>query len=516
MKHWKKISAMALVLVAAGAVLGVGIGSNRLAGLKKIPDNALVNRPTLNLWYTDEALTDYLAAASLDFSEKEDVRVIPRLTSGLEYLERINQESLSTNLFPDLYIIGNDSLEKAWLAGLASPVDDEGFVSADNFPQQAVHAVTCKGKVVGYPFYFETSALIYNQTYMEELARSAMEAEADALEGQAAMAALEANGEPPAAPVPNPGQLQEGGAAAGDGAFDSAETADSPAPWEDENQVRARAQAMIPATIDHILAFADSYNAPEQVEAVFKWDVSDIFYNYFFAGDYINVGGADGDDTEQIDIYNMDTVKCLTAYQDLNQFFSIAPEEVDYSSVVNEFLEGKLVFTVATTDVVARLEEAKQKGEFPYEYGVTNVPDINEELSTRSLSVTSTVVVNGYSGKKEMANRFARYLTEEAAGELFAATGKIPSCSQVEYSVPQAEAFVREYEDSVPIPKMMAASNYWVQMEIAFTRIWEGEDASAVLQGLSEQILSQVKGEPVKEAYIEPPAQETQTGEYTD
>ena len=39
-----------------------------------------------------------------------------------------------------------------------------------------------------------------------------------------------------------------------------------------------------------ILTFANSYDAPEQVEAVFKWDVADIFYNYFFVGNYIDVG----------------------------------------------------------------------------------------------------------------------------------------------------------------------------------------------------------------------------------
>ena len=40
---------------------------------------------------------------------------------------------------------------------------------------------------------------------------------------------------------------------------------------------------MIPSTIDDILSFADSYDAPEQVEAVFKWD-GRYFYNYFFVG----------------------------------------------------------------------------------------------------------------------------------------------------------------------------------------------------------------------------------------
>ena len=53
----------------------------------------------------------------------------------------------------------------------------------------------------------------------------------------------------------------------------------------------------LPKTIDDILAFADVYDAPEQVEAIFKWDVSDIFYNYFFVGNYIDVGGVSGDRT---------------------------------------------------------------------------------------------------------------------------------------------------------------------------------------------------------------------------
>ena len=63
----------------------------------------------------------------------------------------------------------------------------------------------------------------------------------------------------------------------------------------DEVQLQERIEAMIPATIDDILTFANSYDAPEQVEAVFKWDVADIFYNYFFVGNYIDVGGPTGD-----------------------------------------------------------------------------------------------------------------------------------------------------------------------------------------------------------------------------
>ena len=67
----------------------------------------------------------------------------------------------------------------------------------------------------------------------------------------------------------------------------------------------------------------------------------------------------------------------------------------------------------------------------------------------------------------------------------------------------------------MPIPKMMTTSNYWVQMEIAFTRVWNGEEVSAVLQDISGQIMTQVTGESYTEEYIEPPAEETENSDQT-
>ena len=497
-----RILAVAALLAAAALLLCFGIGSDRLARLSPIPDNALVDRPTMNLWYTDESLSDFLAAAALDFSEESEVRVIPRLVSGLEYLESINEASLNTGMVPDVYIVGNDSLEKAWLSGLASEIHDTDYVTVENFPETALSAVTYQDHLIGYPFYYETSALVYNLTYLEEAAADQLQAEADALAGQEAMAALDENGEP----VQTDGSGEESeadGETAVDARTEETETGASDA------QIAERTQALIPGTVDEILSFADSYNAPEQVEAVFRWDVSDIFYNYFFIGNYVDVGGQHGDDEEQIDIYNLDAIRCLTAYQELTRYFSIDPEEVSYESVAQEFLDGKLVFTIATTDILSRLETAAADGSFSWEYGVARVPDINDELITRSLSVTNAVVVNGYSEKKAVANEFARFLTETAAQKLYESSGKLPANTQISLPNEQAGAFAEEYAASVPIPKMMTTSNYWVQMEIAFTRVWNGEEVSAVLQELSEQIMTQVTGENYEEEYIEPPEEDT-------
>lgn len=118
------------------------------------------HRDTLYLWYTDEALTDFLNSAAVSYGQyQDDVRVVPVYTPGLEYLETINQASLKTEEVPDLYIVSNDSLEKAYLAGLASEVRiPEGVLPMNQvLPGTAVRAVTYHDKQIGYPFYFETS-----------------------------------------------------------------------------------------------------------------------------------------------------------------------------------------------------------------------------------------------------------------------------------------------------------------------------------------------------------------------
>lgn len=484
MNIWKKLLAVTAVAAMASAVFYVGQIGNSVLGTGEVPENALIHKPTVNIWYTDETLGDFLAGAALEFSADSDVRIIPRLVSGLEYLETINSESLYLSSIPDLYIIGNDSLEKAYLAGLACRTEDDGYISENNFPGTAISAVTYDGEKIAYPFYYETSALIYNKTYMEEHVKRVLEAEADAQAGEEAMDALEE------------GDSEEEGTAESE-----------PSGFQDE-VIAERMDALTPSSVEDILNFADSYEAPEQVKAVFRWDVADIFYNYFFVGNYVDVGGPNGDKMDQIDIYNLDAIRCMQSYQQMNEFFSIEEEEVDYNAVVQDFLDGKLVFTIATSDIISKIEEARQKEAFPYEYGVTRVPDINAELETRGMSETHVVVINGYSEQKEAANEFAVYLTGRASEKLFEQTGKLASNRNIVQSVPQSEDFFREYEESVPVPKMMTTSNYWIQMEVAFTKIWSGDDVSMTLKELSEQIMTQVTGTEYVEEYIEAPVEE--------
>lgn len=506
----KRLFTAAAIICAAAAVAAVGLSGKSIS---KEQEETFFSRgkDTLYFWYTDEALTDYLGSAAVTYGESHDVRVIPVLVSGLEYLEEINKASLQSENPPDLYIISNDSLEKAFLAGLASQIDEESWGEIrGEYPDAARLAVTYKNKTIGYPFYFETSSLLYNRTYLEEFAKSQIEAEQDAAEGEAAMAWLEENGpeeESGEVPAEAGGQTE---------ASVPEEAGNGEADEELQELVRERVKEILPATIDDILNFANEYNAPEQVEAVFKWDVTDIFYNYFFAGNYMIVGGVAGDNTANMNIYNKDAIQCLRVYQNLNQFFSIDTKEISYEKVLNDFIEGKIVYTVATTDAVEKLEKAKKEGRFAYDYGIAPVPDINGELLTRSLSVTNCVVINGYSEKNRQAEEFARFLTCEYTDTLYPRTGKVAARYGVDYGNPNLQEFLNEYEISVPMPKMVETSNFWVELEIAFAQIWDGADANERLRRLSEQIMTQVTGEPYTETAIEETKETEEEIEYLD
>ncbi len=441
------------------------------------------NKTTVRLWYTDDSLTPYLQSKAVAYSESNsDVRIEPVLVSGLEYLEAINKASVDDENYPDLYIITNDSLEKAYLAGLAQEIENgEDFLDGSYFPVAAKNSVTYHGKRIAYPFYFETSSLIYNKTYLENMAVENIQSDNEATEGE---------GEVEVSP-----ESEE----------DEAEASDSGDGEITQGMIDEVVAEALPLTISDILKFAESYNAPEQVEAVFEWDVTDIFYNYFFVGDYMNVGGDSGDDLTQIDIYNMDTISCMKIYQQLNQFFAIDPESITYDGVVQDFIDGKVVFTIATTDIIKKIQEAKASGDCDFEFAVADMPGLTGDFGSRTMSVTECLVVNGLSEHSAEANDVARFFCRDNSGDIFRLSGKVAAHYGVEYDDGNIPTFVAVYADSVPMPKTIETSNLWMELEIAFTKIWDGEDCNKTLKQVSERIMTQITGSPYTEETIPDP-----------
>ncbi len=468
-KRLLSIGIIGCLLAFASAVALGYLGKSEPVSLdaEKGEDVCYDDKETMYLWYSDETMTDYLNGAAVAFGEKSGARVIPQLVSDSRYVEAINRASLEGEQVPDAYIISNDSLSKAYLAGLATKVANTELCSLDNFPQTALSAVTYKDKIIAYPFYYETSALLYNKTYLEAWTKEQLASQGQITEDE------------------NWDEIEDAEELEGGGE----QFVDSEQRLEVSQQ---QIEAGMPTNMNELLAFADNYDAPEGVEAVLKWDVSDIFYNYYYIGEYMVVGGDTGDDEGNIVIYSDDAVLALKIFQQLNQFFSIDVENVDYKDIMQEFIEGKVVFSIVTSDAVAMLEQAKADGTFAYEYGIAATPKPCHIQERRSLSVTTCVAINSYSGHQALANEFASFLTGEYVASLYERTGKLASNKNVKQENEKLDVFMSEYEDSISLPKMIETSNYWILLERAFSRIWTGADVETELLELQNQILSQI------------------------
>ena len=143
------IATAAVIAMAAAAVYG---STQEMSQTQDTGERLQLFRAkeTIYCWYSDEALSGYINAAAVSFGEQNKVRVIPVLTSDSEYLEAVNQETLHSAQIPDIYLLSSDSLEKAYLAGLATKVPDtEGICDTDHFSRAALAAVTYDDKIIG-------------------------------------------------------------------------------------------------------------------------------------------------------------------------------------------------------------------------------------------------------------------------------------------------------------------------------------------------------------------------------
>ncbi|MBE5948908.1 MAG: extracellular solute-binding protein [Lachnospiraceae bacterium] len=359
--------------------------------------NAIKEEESINIWYTNDELTPYIKTCALMFSAEHDIDVSVELVSSIDYLESINKETLNGNV-ADVYILNTEMLEKAYLAGLAEENTDSLYNNY-SYPDIALTASTYKGKLLGYPLYYDTSFFLYNKDYVSA-----------------------------------------------------------------------------PASFQEIIDFSNNYEGDEYpgIETIVQWDVLDLFFSYGFVGEYMNLGGIYGDDASVVDIANDNVIEAVTFFKELNQTLYFDADDSNYNEVLKKFLEGKILFTMGDTEHLADIITSG------INYGICTIPALNENLDTKAVSINYTAVVNPYSGNKATAQRFAKALTYEYAENFYASVKKLPARRLDVYPNEEWKHIAEQYEDTAILPKLMATTNYWMELEVMMNGIWkediDGED----------------------------------------
>lgn len=417
----------------------------------KMPEADLAqdNAERLVLWYTDETMTDYFNALALEYYESKGVRVEPVLKSGIDFLSEAAEAEEDK---PDMLMVSNASLQEAVLLNIASEVRDTFNRKA--YSPVAIKSCTNDYKIVAYPLCYDTVALAVNETYLKNYAKDQIESE----------------------------RAQEEAEEAFDEGREALETLDA-----DEEEIELKAEEYIPESFAELMEFAENYDAPEKVKALLGWDTSDVFYNYFILGDSIELAGPAGDSEGLYRVEGSESQAALLMYKDLTDFFSLDEGESDYVSIRDAFARGEYVFAIAGTDILKSIDNAVLNGDMDCETEFYPLMAISDQIKAKPLSVTQTICVNSKSEHTGAAAGFAEYAVDEKRAQLlYDKAGKLMPQSGACGVNKAAAHFLKEYENSVPVPKLTTLSDFWMKLEIAFLEVREGEDVSLVLSKLAK------------------------------
>lgn len=119
-------------------------------------------------------------------------------------------------------------------------------------------------------------------------------------------------------------------------------------------------------------------------------------------------------------------------------------------------------------------------------FKIAPLPNLTRELEGKGIAVSFGLFVNGYTKNKEEASKLAKYLSYDKSAVLYQKTGKLSARNGIDYKNENIANVLKEYEKDVAAPKIMDNGDFWLQLEIAFSNIWKGEDITKALEALTK------------------------------
>lgn len=162
---WKRILFAVLVTFLLIGMVNYSV-SNRNSMAENMEEEEM-QKKGLTLWYTDDAMTEYLSAAAVEFGNKYSTYVDLELVESSDYIDKIASASVTDSaVAPDVYIVRNTLLEDAYVSGITAENTSDKYTE-DNYCSSALNSVTYHDKMIAYPLSFHTSCLVYRSDLIE-------------------------------------------------------------------------------------------------------------------------------------------------------------------------------------------------------------------------------------------------------------------------------------------------------------------------------------------------------------
>ena len=128
-------------------------------------------QPQLIFWYGDESYRSFFERAAKEYYEDTGKVVAVKYRDSFDYLDDVYQATMREEEQPDVYLLGSDLLEEAYLYGIAAenPAQD---IYRDCVADKAIEAASYRDKMYGYPLSYNTCVFAYQNGYFENAPES--------------------------------------------------------------------------------------------------------------------------------------------------------------------------------------------------------------------------------------------------------------------------------------------------------------------------------------------------------
>ena len=240
----------------------------------------------------------------------------------------------------------------------------------------------------------------------------------------------------------------------------------------------------VPSTFEELADFSREFNRENPGKYGFKMNTGEGYYTVMFTTAEGNrLFGKDGNDRKNSYINSPAAVKGMKYFQSLREILDVPATDLDTATVDAAFQSGTAAMHITGLwNVMPFLNGG-------IEFGVAPIPSLpGEKHGAATFCGVRTMFVSAYSDHPKEADDFAAFLMSDEMQQLrFKCTGALPGVD-VPVEGGYLEGFMKQLENSFPMPSVPEMGLYWEAMNSASKNIWNGADVQKELDACNAAI----------------------------
>ncbi len=246
-----------------------------------------------------------------------------------------------------------------------------------------------------------------------------------------------------------------------------------------------------PTTWDGVISFAKTFNDVKAQKYAYMWELGNGYWSWgFFSGYDGYVFGKDGTDPSDVGLNSAGSVEAAKFFQSLkDQILPIKAADVKADIKTSLFNEGKLAMNVSGPWQTQEFKAGVKN------LGVMEYPTLPNGKPMMPFSGVKGFMVNANSKYPIAARLFAQMVSsEEFQMKNFELFGSLPAnknvaASEKVSSDPFASVFLKQFDNSTPMPKIAEMNAFWSTHEAALSSLWnDNADAQKTMDDWSQKV----------------------------